>query len=77
MSGKAFRGMNGGLEYELRCDRCETVFHCNDDSYLSWDVLCSAAEAEGWRVEPSSYGRHECAACAPVAVGRELERMSA
>ncbi|GAA2126785.1 hypothetical protein [Glycomyces algeriensis] len=77
MSGKAFRGMNGGLEYELHCDRCQTVFRCNDDSYLSWDVLCSAADAEGWRVESSFRGRHECAECVPLGAVRELERMSA
>ena len=64
MSGEAFRCLNGGIEYELRCDGCGAAFNCHDDSFYSWDVLCSAAEAEGWLVQPDFEGAHECAACA-------------
>jgi hypothetical protein len=71
MSGTAFRG---GLAYELQCDRCRTRFHCHDDSYLSWDVLCSAAEAEGWRIQPDFFGRHECPECAAPTARREPVR---
>ncbi|MCD0445412.1 GMC family oxidoreductase N-terminal domain-containing protein [Glycomyces sp. A-F 0318] len=63
MSGEAFRCLNGGIEYELRCDGCGGAFHCHDDSFYSWDLLCAAAEAEGWRVEPDFEGEHECGAC--------------
>lgn len=71
MSGMAFRGANGGLAYELDCDRCRTLFRCHDDSYLSWDVLCSAADAEGWHIDPTFSGRHECPECVAAAAGRE------
>lgn len=64
MSGHSYLRHGGAVEYELRCDHCGEVFHCGDDSYYSWPVLCDAAEAEGWRVTPDPDGVHECADCA-------------
>ncbi|WP_205325704.1 hypothetical protein [Glycomyces sp. YM15] len=64
MSGECYSHFNGGIEYELRCDRCGTLFRCGDDSYFSWRVLCAAAEAEGWRVGPDLEGEHDCDECA-------------
>jgi hypothetical protein len=64
MSGHRFLSLRGAVEYELRCDGCGDLFRCGDDSYYSWPVLCDAAEAEGWRVEPAFDGEHECPHCA-------------
>lgn len=68
MSGHSYMLRSGAVEYELRCDRCGEVFHCGDDSYYSWPVLCDAAEAEGWHVNPALDGEHECASCASILV---------
>lgn len=64
MSGRIYPCINGSSEYELYCDGCGASFQCHDDSFLSWPVLCSAAEAEGWAVDPHFDGEHECHMCA-------------
>lgn len=74
MSGSRFSCFNGGIEYELRCDRCGDPFQCGDDSYLSWPVLCAAAEAEGWRIAPELDGEHECGECASIGRARRDRR---
>jgi hypothetical protein len=67
MSGRIYHCTNGTEEYDLFCDACGTAFQCNDDSFLSWPVLCAAAEAEGWTADPDSDGEHQCAECAASA----------
>lgn len=73
MSGQTYFSLNGIPDYELYCDGCGEQFRCGDDSYYSWPVLCDAAEAEGWRVQPGVDGAHECSACAHARHDRRLQ----
>jgi hypothetical protein len=74
MSGHLYEFHGGAVEYELRCDGCGGVFRCGDDSYFSWPVLCDAAEAEGWRVNPGLADDHTCPRCAARAPRAVLPR---
>jgi hypothetical protein len=63
MSGQIQFGLGGEPLYEIVCDECDVVFNPGDDSFYSWRILCTTAEAEGWDVQSDQGGTHRCPDC--------------